>query len=79
MWHRITKCNTFQPNIFACDWSLRKSFGEVLWKSQLLVIWMWGDIELEEWTVSTLFKDVKVSVFKLQKNTFEFLNYLVGN
>ena len=63
MRYRISKGNTLQPDIFPCNWGLRKSLGKVLGKPELLVVGVRGNLQLEEWTVSTLGKEKNILKF----------------
>jgi len=56
MGHRVTKGNTLKADVFTSDRCLGKSFGKILRKPKLLVIRVWCDVKLEEWTITTLFK-----------------------
>lgn len=52
--YRITKSNTFEPYVLSCHWGFWEGFWKVLWKSQLLIIWMRSHVQGKERTITTI-------------------------
>ena len=65
MRYRISKGNTLKPDIFPSNWGLRESLGKVLGEPELLVVGVRGNLQLEEWTVTTLGK-IKTIFYNLK-------------